>query len=514
MTASPHLRRLAAALHVVALLLLGLHIYVRTLPATPDAIPTSTDAEAAWWGLWPVTYLPAWLFWLGVTLWLSFMVALWRRELRAHRRPTAPLPYASLVLFSVLLAFSFYLFPIVHTRWGDAYILSRAIAWPDAALRLTHSWQAPLDVHLHSLVWHWFHLPLNWGNDAIPVYHLLSPVAGMIFLVGVLALARNRALAPAWLTYGLLVSLGLLQLFYGYIENYSFAAAGILLYLWLGLEALAGRRPLWQAALALAITNATHPSTIVLAPSLLYCGWAIARDACTKPCAQGKESTDKRNLLVRLFVLHSALPMGLVAAATIALMEWGGHGIEALLTHDRPGGSDASWFVPLFDASGRWQHYTLFSWLHVRDLLNEQLLVAPVVLPSLLVLWLWSRIPAVSTATGAISGSGAYANDGYRREGVVHAENEMEPKGGLFLLTAALFHMALIWVWNPDYGGQRDWDLFSLALLPLTLLLAYWLPRFLGRGWYCWFAAAPLVLLQALHTAAWVYQNTLPWEWP
>ena len=25
---------------------------------------------------------------------------------------------------------------------------------------------------------------------------------------------------------------------------------------------------------------------------------------------------------------------------------------------------------------------------------------------------------------------------------------------------------------------------------------------------------APLIVLQALHTAAWVYQNTLPWAWP
>ncbi|MEZ4608874.1 MAG: hypothetical protein R2838_01215 [Caldilineaceae bacterium] len=78
-----------------------------------------------------------------------------------------------------------------------------------------------------------------------------------------------RRLAPAWLTYGLLVSLGLLQLFFGYVENYSFAAVGVLAYLWLGLR-VAGASPLWLAATVLAVTNATHPSTIVLAPSLLY----------------------------------------------------------------------------------------------------------------------------------------------------------------------------------------------------------------------------------------------------
>ncbi|MEZ4555040.1 MAG: hypothetical protein R2854_01060 [Caldilineaceae bacterium] len=86
-----------------------------------------------------------------------------------------------------------------------------------------------------------------------------------------------RRLAPAWLTYGLLVSLGLLQLFFGYVENYSFAAVGVLAYLWLGLRVPAGASPLWLAATVLAVTNATHPSTIVLAPSLLYLGWQSRR---------------------------------------------------------------------------------------------------------------------------------------------------------------------------------------------------------------------------------------------
>ena len=81
------------------------------------------------------------------------------------------------------------------------------------------------------------------------------------------------------------------------------------------------------------------------------------------------------------------------------------------------------------------------------------------------------------------------------------------------LALAALGHLLLITVWNPDYGGQRDWDLFSLAWIPVTLwLLSVAQGKRTARA--IWAGFAPLALLQTLHTAAWVYQNTLPWQWP
>ncbi|MCB0161347.1 MAG: hypothetical protein KDD83_24600, partial [Caldilineaceae bacterium] len=83
----------------------------------------------------------------------------------------------------------------------------------------------------------------------------------------------------------------------------------------------------------------------------------------------------------------------------------------------------------------------------------------------------------------------------------------------LLLSIAAAFYLLFTFLWNPDYGGQRDWDLFSLAALPTTLLLVTVAPRLL-RDRYLAPAMAPLILVQVLHTAAWIYQNTLPWQWP
>ncbi len=417
---STHHYRLLTAFHALALGLTALHLYAATLPATATPIPTPEDAESAWWGVWPITYVATPLLWIGAAVILLLVIGgwWWMRYGRPVGSTTGSIPDHWLWPAAALIFVSFWVFPIVHTRWGDAYILANGISWPDAALRLTHSWQAPLDVYLHSRVWHWLNGPLGW-TDAIPVYRLLSPIAGGLFLWITLRLSADRRIAPNWVTFGLLASLGLIQLFFGYIENYSFAAAGILAYLWIGLGVLRGERSLWLAATILAVTNATHPSTVIYLPSLLYLAyhqWAVRR----RPGAQ---------------VVAVSIPMIGVAALTILLMESGGHGILELLGADRPGGGDGRWFVPLIATSTRWEHYTMFSWLHVRDFLNGQMLVAPVILPTLLV-----------GGIGTIWGRD-------------RLELETEPlckRAVLFLLTAAGFHLLLTWIWNPDYGGQRD----------------------------------------------------------
>lgn len=477
-TAARSQTRVVALLHLITLGLAGLQLYVRTLPATATAIPTPQDAEAAWWGLWPMTYLPQWIVVIAWSTLLLYLMVWWLTALGWLQPPQwvrlPALPW--LYLIAVLLVIGFYLFPIQHTRWGDAYILSTALALDDPALRLTHSWQAPLDVFLHSQVWQWWHAPFGWA-DATGVYRLLSPLAGMLYLGAALTVARRLQPTPRWLTFGLLTSLGVIQLFFGYIENYSFAAAGILLYLGWGIAALHDEQPLWSAATALAITNALHPSTIILLPSLLYVGWVLAQ---------------KRNKSARFVVLYIGLPLTLVALATIGLMETGNHGIAALLSTDRPGGGDARFFVPVWTTTTRWEQYIMFSWLHLRDLINQQLLVAPVVLPALLIIGPWLFSP------NQIEEQPPRKVDATVR----------------FLAIATLSHWLLIWTWNPDYGGQRDWDLFSLAAIPAALLLAVALPRRLSHPRYLQGGAIGLLMLQCLQTVAWIYQNTLPWNWP
>src|SRR4029453_939895 len=62
---------------------------------------------------------------------------------------------------------------------------------------------------------------------------------------------------------------GYIQLFFGYIENYTFYAVGIALYLWLALRTLRGASPLILPALALTICFALHLSSLVLGLSFV-----------------------------------------------------------------------------------------------------------------------------------------------------------------------------------------------------------------------------------------------------
>jgi hypothetical protein len=481
-------RRLTTGLQTLAVLLVALYLAAPWLP------------EQQAWGVWPYTYLPAMWRWLLALLALLIVVAtpalraaraaLQRRgKLPRNRAPSRLGAVSSLLarrlgarrwlLYAVVSLASgllFWMGRIVHTRWGDAYILVNAIPHPE--VRLTYNWQAPLDIFLHAKVWMWGNRLFGWP-DAMPAYWVLSSLAGVVFvfLLFLLADLVGRSLVEKALTFGLVASLGTMQLFFGYIESYTLICVGILLYLWLAIRALRGEVDLWRPAIVLALTHAFHPSTLVLQPSLWYMGWVLWKQHRLRgPAAVGK-------VLV---------PSVVVALGVLALMQSGGHGLEAFLGEDFPGGGDHRWLVPLLSTTTRWEHYTMFSWAHLLDIVNQELLSAPVVLPSLILM-------------------AVFAHNRLRGR-----DREMR-----FLLLAAGCYLLLTLVWNPDYGGQRDWDLFSPASLPLAVLLAYLLPRALREP-----EPAPqthpalidvtvgLIAVQVIHTAAWVYQNTRPWFWP
>jgi hypothetical protein len=372
-------------------------------------------------------------------------------------------------LLAIPFAPLFWIGRIVHTRWGDAYILVNAIPHPEA--RLTYNWQAPLDVFLHAKLWAFGHRVFEW-QDAMPAYWIASSIAGVgfVFVLCWLADTLGRDRTEKAIIFGLVISLGTMQLFFGYVENYSFICLGILAYLALGLKAARGEVSIVWPATVLALTHGFHPSTLVLQPSLWYLGWVVWREGRLK------------GLTVALRTLAPSVVVGL---GVLLLMESGGHGINALLGEDFPGGGDRRWLVPLLTTSTRWEHYTMFSAGHLLDIVNQQILSAPVVLPTLLL-----------TATIA-------------RRRLPWGDHTLR-----FLLLAAACYLFLTLVWNPDYGGRRDWDLFSPASLPLAVLTASLLTRALPERSTTRAAARSLIASQLMHTVAWVLHNTQPWSWP
>jgi hypothetical protein len=463
--------RLLTAIRVVALLLLALRLLAPSL------------SEDLAWGLWPATYLPVvaqWLLALAATAVLLFGERLWLAAdtLRAAVGGIAFQSPAIRLALSLLTGALFYVFRIRHLRWGDAELLVKAL---DDPYRITYVWQAPLDVFLHARGFQIGSALFGW-QDPIPVYTLLSVLAGMLFvwtLTGVAALlGRNRT--ERVLVVGIVGTLGLMQLYFGYIENYPIMTLGVLLYVWAALRYLRGKLALVWVATVLAITHAFHPSTIVLTPSLLYLAFVASQHHSWN--ASDSQDVLKRDRL-RLDwrrLLSVAAPYALVFGGVVALMSSGQHGLDALMGADFPGGGDRKWFVPLFSITTEWQHYTMFSWGHLVDIVNQQLLVAPMVWPTLILIavFAWRRIP--------------------KGESV-----------GRYLALMAGFYLLLTLTWNADYGGQKDWDLFSPASLPAALLLAWALPRALPERSGLRRAGWAIVAAQGISLLTWIWRNTL-----
>ncbi len=157
----------------------------------------------------------------------------------------------------------------------------------------------------------------------------------------------------------------------------------------------------------------------------------------------------------------------------------------------------------------------MFSLGHLLDWANEHFLISPFGLPLLLLALLNGIISRLRSAPPSQFNG--------RPDSPIHSKRN-DSGATFFLIVASLAYLFLTFVWNPDYGGRRDWDLFAPSAFVYTLLAAYLLTRQLARqlGLHppspessCTLArvARLLIAASALHTIAWIYYNTIPWPY-
>jgi hypothetical protein len=187
--ASPQ-RWLISAVQLWGLILLTLHLAADNLP------------EETTWSLWPYTFLPLWLGWTLALLAGTLIMPIISNWVMARLRFTfyvlrstfnSPTWFALIVLLSGLI---FWLARLRHLRWGDAYMLSKALTTPDLELRVIYNWQAPLTVFLHQRLWQFVADPLlGWLIEY--VYAAVSIICGMIFVYLTLTFAAQLG-RPGW----------------------------------------------------------------------------------------------------------------------------------------------------------------------------------------------------------------------------------------------------------------------------------------------------------------------------
>jgi hypothetical protein len=295
----------------------------------------------------------------------------------------------------------------------------------------------------------------------------LSVLAGAVFAPVTWGIARHlaRRIPPDGAPLGMRLSTalvflvivvqGYLQIFFGYVEVYALSATAIAIYLLTALRFLDDRRPLWPVAVSLAIAVALHLSAVVLAPSFAV----LASVAATDPA--------RRPRLVRDAVFAGAALAALPFA--LGLLGRGYH----------LGGTLISLISAVLSRQPEPIPGYFWSWRHLRDLLNEQLLIGPLALATF--------VPAAIVAI--------------RRRTAAPIEL------AFFTVLGAGFGFVCLIAGDSNLGYARNWDLqapagFALAVCGTALLL----PTFAGPV----AARACLVLAIAVscfHTIPWLAVN-------
>ncbi|HYJ32113.1 MAG TPA: tetratricopeptide repeat protein [Candidatus Binatia bacterium] len=247
---------------------------------------------------------------------------------------------------------------------------------------------------------------------------LLSVLCGVITAGLLWLLAREMAPRARGQIAGaaLLLTLGVTQLYFGYIESYPIVSVLVVAYLLAGSRAARSERPEILPGIALALVAAAHIVSLLLAPSYV---WLVARM---------RAPLWRRALLL---LVPAILAAGLFAwlRFSVADLLRPFHTMETALQ----GGSGAFGFTARgFLSARRWV-----------DLLNLALLLAPV--------------PIVVLGARLLAGWGH------------HAEGATSSRAPVFLAMAgAPGLLAALFLVVPGSPAQ-DWDLLAIVLLPAAV---------------------------------------------
>ncbi|HVP58807.1 MAG TPA: tetratricopeptide repeat protein, partial [bacterium] len=299
-----------------------------------------------------------------------------------------------------------------------------------------------------------------WNWDGSLTYAAVSVAAGFGYVLA--ALRLGRLLRHHFLVTAALVTLGTVQLFCGYAECYSLATAAILIYMLLALEYLAGHRSFVWVGAALVIGVALHAALLFLVPSYLYLAFGHARARAATAPSPDSSFVAGKDLRRWIWLLT---PLVLITVTELAASRpW------------RPGRSALMLLPPFRDQLGQ---YALFSWKHLIDLINHQVLISPLA---------WIGLVAFLIA--------------FCRDGALKHSPRFR-----FLLAASIFPLGFNVILRPALGGSRDWDLWSMGVLPYVVTVVTWIASQSGRRPEARHAARVLAVVGFFHILPWIAIN-------
>jgi tetratricopeptide (TPR) repeat protein len=322
----------------------------------------------------------------------------------------------------LLLCSIFWIFKEGTTFLGDGFWLSYAIQHIDSVENLpTIFHNEPLSGFV---VWNLYRLIQEWHMSSSPhlAFALVSMLCGVAFIIGLtfltLRLAKDKSDRP-WIFIFIAATAGI-QLFFGYVENYPPAYAGYVFFVLTGILYLRGTFSIMVPSIIFAILFVFYFGSLAFAPALLllYLEVIVAR---------------RYMIAIVSFVISVTIAFLLLMVSGYSL----GVFLDILL-------SGGSHLVPLSNLNSAWQGYTMFSFKHIVELINLQLLLSPFALIMF----------AVLIVTG------------FRTVGWKNRE-------WIFIFVNACCGLVMLLIFQSDIGMSRDWDLLSMFQLSLVIAVAF-----------------------------------------
>jgi hypothetical protein len=255
-------------------------------------------------------------------------------------------------------------------------------------------------------------------SSALNSFRILSYCSGFIVFVMFAKLTALLSKSNVVRLFGLLflVSSASVLLFFGYVEFYSMLWAAAVTFIYFAIKYLRDSNGAALVILTFLITVSMHLQALYFLPALVYLLFSKKR----------KDAVLKRFIAKRVWVLTVGAVIS--AGAYLWLMSTD-LGFELIM-------------LPIIDARPDSGAYAVFSPKHLLDIANQLFLI----------------FPGVLIALALTLGRSPKGQSHQRKHTTV------------FLLLCGFGSVIFLFVIDPVIGLARDWDLFSLTLLPLILL--------------------------------------------
>ncbi len=181
------------------------------------------------------------------------------------------------------------------------------------------------------------------------------------------------------------------------------------------------------------------------------------------------------------------------------------------VTTSLPGFFRSSWLVAAKDLRMEWRTFERLAAMALFSLVVLVIFNFAFDLATVRRLGVAKLVPGVLWITLVFSGIIGFIRSfqlEHRRDSMIGLMLAPSDRAAIFLGTAAGGMLLWVFLWNPDLGAARDWDLFAPAAFPLTAWGAYLMASHLDEA-TLETAAVTYPLSSFLVTAPWIAENSV-----